>query len=843
MSKTTARRLAFVVAGLVLLVTPLVVRSAILGYNRRPYAPADVPSLSVAATPAPTAVPLPQPTSLASAGHELRPGPVVVDLAHGNRVQRNQFEPLAAALASHGLGMRFWLGDVDPMTVSSFLDYPDQSEELASLLRDASGLVVVSPFFLWSKAEIALAEQFVADGGRLLLISDPDVVGDLAQDINNLGEPFGIVFADDYLYDTVENDENYVHVFPSEFVDDAAGLAGNRIAFYGTRSISGEVTPQALTSDTTLSNLRKGLTGLSTLIKAGLDSRGTQGGVMAMGDFDVLTAPFVERHDNAQLTEYVAEFLASGERTQDVTDFPAYLGKDVTLVLANADAVDSKILEEGSRLQQSLEASGRTLSVAGTGLLTGTLNGAAAVQTDLIVLADYALADAETTLLDDLGYALVEATPTPGPTRTQAATPETVTGETPPIETPSPTATPAPTGTPSPDGVGPADGEPQATATARAAPANSRRGYFRMPGEQDQVGETPEALQTPTATFTPVPVATSTPTPTPSPSPTPSPTTTPLPEVYLEAQDGLRLVAADTVLIAQRELEDGRRMLMVLGYNNEDIRSGIDRLLARAFEGCVTTPDLAVCSAPNGGAGAANGAAPSTAAQETPEVETTQTPSAVEPGKKLVMVIDDNDLTLPGETSEADIYLKALTQQGYGPTLWLTASDGIPKLDDLAGYHWVIWSSGGYESGGPGLADLDPLLAFINTGGSLTISSRRPFFGMSAKEPSVIVDVAVDDDLPSMVQGLPSTAIRLENGLPPVIPLEISEDHAGAQIVLVRGPESSDAGAPLLFVVLDDSGEEATGARLMIAGMSLTWLPEDYRLQLVRNMSVYMTGN
>ena len=138
------------------------------------------------------------------------------------------------------------------------------------------------------------------------------------------------------------------------------------------------------------------------------------------------------------------------------------------------------------------------------------------------------------------------------------------------------------------------------------------------------------------------------------------------------------------------------------------------------------------------------------------------------------------------------------------------------------------------------MADLDSLLAFINTGGSLTISSRRPFFGMSASEPSVIADVAVEDDLPAMVQGLPSTAITLENGLPPVTPLEISEDHAGAKVVLVRGPDSGDAGAPLLFVVNDDTGDEATGARLMIVGLSLTWLPDDYGQQLVRNMTGYM---
>ena len=62
------------------------------------------------------------------------------------------------------------------------------------------------------------------------------------------------------------------------------------------------------------------------------------------------------------------------------------------------------------------------------------------------------------------------------------------------------------------------------------------------------------------------------------------------------AADGLRLVAADTVLISQKEQADGRRVVAVLANDNEGIRSGIDRLLSGGFSGCVTRTDLAVCS-------------------------------------------------------------------------------------------------------------------------------------------------------------------------------------------------------------------------------------------------------
>ena len=348
---------------------------------------------------------------------------------------------------------------------------------------------------------------------------------------------------------------------------------------------------------------------------------------------------------------------------------------------------------------------------------------------------------------------------------------------------------------------------------------------------------------------------------TPTATNTPQPTGTPQPEMYLETADGLRLAAGDTVLVAQRQLdggpEGGHRLVAVLAGSNAGIRSGVDRLLSGDFSGCMTSADLAVCSGPSGGSsnGASNGSTPSLpGAGETaiptpplpiPVPITPIAPATPVPGPggdktAVVLVVDDNDVIADGEVSEADIYLQVLIQEGLGPTLWTTAENGVPALADLEGYKWVIWSSGGYESGGPSLGDLDALLAYISGGGNLTISSRRPFFGMSAEDPAVIADVAVEADLPELVQGLPSEPFALGNGLPPVTPLEIGADNQDARVALRRGPDSGGAGAPLLFLVTDDEGPDATGARLLIMGMALSWLPDDYDEQLVRNMSGLM---
>ena len=327
---------------LLLLVTPLFVRTVLWGMNYRPYAVGQVPITSVAATPVPTKTPEALIADSMLLDTPMRPGPVVVDLAHGNRLARSQFEPLASALARRGVGTRFWLSTIDVMSLTNYLDYPDQSETLAPLLEEATALVVVSPFFLWTKEEIALVERFVADGGHLLIISDPDVVGDLAQDINTLGEPFGVVFNDDYLYDTTLNDGNYTFILPDDFQGQGERLASREIAMYGARSIGGEVSPLIRSAFTTLSSIRTGLTNFTTMALGGLESRGTLGRVLALSDFDVLTNSYVERHDNVELVEFVAGFLAAAERKDTITDFPAYLGKEVALVFGNAEAVDAQ---------------------------------------------------------------------------------------------------------------------------------------------------------------------------------------------------------------------------------------------------------------------------------------------------------------------------------------------------------------------------------------------------------------------------------------------------------------------------------------------------------------------
>ncbi|MFN8492809.1 MAG: DUF4350 domain-containing protein [Caldilineaceae bacterium] len=859
--KTFFRRFLVVIIGLVCLTAPFYLRSSILNYNQRTYTPPKIDGFNIAATPAPTMTPAAFQQTSSQAAQALRRGPIVVDLAHFNRLNPSNFQPLQSALAEQGIGLRFWLSKADVSKLTSYLDFPDQSEALATQLNDASGLIVISPFFLWSKQEIALLEKFVANGGRLLLISDPDVQGDSAVVTNMVAEPFGIVFNDDYLYDTVANDENYTHFFQKTFAGQASSLDGSKIAFYGGRSINGAVESQVRSAPTTLSSLLNGLSGFTTVAIGGQAANQSKGRVLAMSDFDVLAEPYVNRFDNRRILTFVAHFLGGSQREETVANFPTYLGKEVSLVVDSADGVNAELLSDGADLQQRLGQTGRTLTLAGTALLTSTkvLSTSVTTQTatDVIYLADFEGADQHTTLLNDIGIKLVKevtiptptatplATPTNPPTKTAPArmNPTTATASTRALPTLTATATittpELPTGTITPQPELP-NGTVTPTVTI-AAPRNAVESVAT-------VTVTTPATVTAQATITSSAGLTTTPTVTVVTALTTPPAPTPTPQItyYLQTNDGLRLQANQTLLIVQRQSAAQQKMVAVLGFDSNSVELGITRLLNNDLKDCMSRRDLAICPvAPDKNAG--KDKERSTAqATPTPKAGTKpgSTPSPEPTGSKAtsaILLVDDNAEAKSNEKSEADFYLQTLTKAGRDVKLWTTAKDGAPSSNDMGKYKWVIWSDAAYASSGLGTDKLQSLSDYLSKGGRLLISSRLPFFGVGGKAASVIADVVVSDtSAAALVQNLPKEPIALTPNLPAVVPLEINDEPNAPSVILRRGPKSADADAPVMLLMTDTGTANSVGARLIVLDVSITWLPEAVSGQLVNNMTEYM---
>lgn len=790
---STPRLVSIILVGLLLLGLPFAVRTALVewGSSSRYRAP-ETGMVDLAATPEPTATAAPAPQDVAASDTATKPGPVVVDLAHYNRIGPSQFQPLAARLAAHGIGLRFWMNPIPAANVDStnLAGLPDQSAELAVQLRDAGALVVASPLFLWQPAEIALVVSFVADGGHLLLISDPDVLEApdyFVRDLNKLGEPFGVVFNDDYLYDLTRSDDNFTHVFQGEFLDCTAGLSGKTIALYGVRSLSGPLVSQLRSSETSRSSLRSDLTAFTTVAIGGLSTNHTAGRVLAMGDFDVLTDPYVSRHDNRYLLDFVADFLAAGRPDQQLADFPAYLGPRVALALGAGMPLDAPLLGHISQLQLRLQATGRTFEMIGPSsyVLTGTLvfTRAAVVTntsttgedpTDLIYAATFETADRETTLLGQAGIRLTAVAPTPEAT------------------TVAPTATP----------------------TAAATRSGAR--------------QTPTATLSPTASITP--------------------TVTPVPTRVLETGFSPQLLADDSVILLRKRLPDNRQVTAVLGSDVAALEGGLIRLYTHAFADCVTYPDLLVCpftsvqEAPQVPAVAVSPEAPAT---DEALALPTATPAAIEPAptpaesKSGILLVDDDRAATSDTGDEAAAYEQALLAMGYAPTRWRTAGDGDPAASDLAEYRWVIWSRGAYRGEEASSAVLRDLALFIEKGGRLTVSGRSPILGKSDLAPSVLRDVDLTDELPELVVGLSGTPIQLAPDLPPAVPLE---DQWGpdTRVVLRRGPASADADTPVMVALIGTDRTTGAPQRAIVLGLAVNWLPDADATQMVRNMAAWM---
>lgn len=849
--KPGVRWLLVTIIGLLLLVGPSILRYLQASPQPAAYTPPDIPTAAVAVTPIPTATPIAvvaPPTAETTAA--LRRGPVVVDLAHYTRLQRNRFQPLAAALATHGIDLRFWLPTVSA-DVDSLTAFPDQSDALQATLADASALVVVSPFFLYSDKEVQVVARFLADGGRLLVISDPDVEGDAARDTNSLAARFNIIFNEDYLYDTSDNDENFTHFFQGGFLDQAAELEGSRIAFYGGRSIDGAVTPQVRSAATTLSSLRTGQTGFTTVALGGLTDNNSAGRVLALSDFDVLTDPYVARHDNRRLLNFVAGFLAGAARNQTIADFPAFFGKEVALIIDSSDPVGADAVSKAAQLQGVLEASGRTLQLGATNWLTDSADAGAA---DLLYVAHFEDANRSTTLLADAGFTLetrvitptlpasdaaatVESTPTaptPAPTSGDATAAPEANTPTPlpelPTLPPAPDAPPTllPENTPltlsmATDGVA----QPPPAPTAAQAP-----GETATPPAETPTASTPETTTEEAAT------AGATPSITPGSAIAATLAPTPTAQVFLVRGDGIRLRANETLLFLQRTGSDARKTVAVLGADADALSAGLARLMNRDLTNCLIQDDLVICPYT---ATAANPQATSTPPAGAPlsDKDAKATPRGDD--NALILIVDDDRNAVEGDVGEAELYAALLARTGYAPTLWSTRQSGYPELDVLSNFTWVIWSDAAYSRSGVKGDALRIVGELINQGGKVTLSSRMPFFGVSADPASPIADILTDDSLPALVEGLPETPIALTGDLPDVTPLERNpEPSTGATIALRRGPKSTAVDAPVLMLYTDEKFDEPKGAKLLIFGMSISWLPDEVAAQLVKNMAQVM---
>ena len=150
-------------------------------------------------------------------------GVILIDLAHRNNFNLEELNVLLLRLVSRGLTIRF-LGveddlekelsgeenaepvdqeeEVSAEEEASAKEKEEEEEEEEEELPDA--FIIVSPREEFPKEDKKTIEEFVDNGGKLLLIADPTRYDNM----NNISLGFGLIFEPGYLYNQEENEVN-----------------------------------------------------------------------------------------------------------------------------------------------------------------------------------------------------------------------------------------------------------------------------------------------------------------------------------------------------------------------------------------------------------------------------------------------------------------------------------------------------------------------------------------------------------------------------------------------------------------------------------------------------------
>jgi len=283
--------------------------------------PSEMPSYGLVVVP-------PAPTTEFSDVYEEGEGIILIDLAHDNAFDKEELNVLILRLVSRGLTIKFFragddpkeelLGEKEeeeeeeleeepaqegeePTTEEESLEEPTKAENLEEELAIPDAFVVICPQIEFSKEERETAEEFLSNGGKLLLIADPTRYGEM----NSLSIKFGLIFEPDYLYNMKENEINYRNIFVSEFGENKVTEELDKIVLYTAGSISSADSGIAFVDENTFSSVVETRKKLSPIALA------QESKILAIYDLTFMIEPYNGILDNNQLISNIADWLAS----------------------------------------------------------------------------------------------------------------------------------------------------------------------------------------------------------------------------------------------------------------------------------------------------------------------------------------------------------------------------------------------------------------------------------------------------------------------------------------------------------------------------------------------------
>ncbi|MEE8359286.1 MAG: hypothetical protein V3R82_07745 [Candidatus Hydrothermarchaeales archaeon] len=241
-------------------------------------------------------------------------GNVIFDRAHDNDFLSEEINPLRSKLSEMG------------MTI----DFLEDDDSLENKLKYADVFVVISPTKAYTTGENSQVKKFLEKKGRLIMISDPA----REDEINSLSSNLGIVFKNDYLYNTVEHGGNFRYVFLDDFSSNPITEDLETVIFYVSASISSEK-GIAYAKEGTRSSMEGD--GRYSAISMAKDN------VLAIGDLTFMTEPYNLALDNERLIMNIANYMLESKREHTLEDFPYILDSPLDVVYSNKSLIDEAI--------------------------------------------------------------------------------------------------------------------------------------------------------------------------------------------------------------------------------------------------------------------------------------------------------------------------------------------------------------------------------------------------------------------------------------------------------------------------------------------------------------------
>jgi hypothetical protein len=341
-----------------LLALPVTLR--ILWFYQGVFQPSEIKTPDYAGLEMPIpdlSTPLATNTSDASSNSDPKPL-VLIDAIHNNLFSLSEIEALTQNLTNRGAEVK--LTTYDPIE--------DQ-------LKKANAFIIIAPSIPFESWETQTFYRFVKRGGRLLVITDPTrnynfsdtdsfsessspSPASLSVEISNqVLEPYGVSFIDDYLYNLSKNEGNFRNIFLRKFNKDDITQNLSNVVFYSAHSIK-SMKPGLIFSDgnTLSSKTDQG----GDLVAA---ASTFEGRVLVIGDLTFMTTPYHQVADNAIFIDNISAFLTKTEKTHDLLDFPYLFRRPVTLLRSESIKLDKLFLDTLNDLKINLVGENYSLTL------------------------------------------------------------------------------------------------------------------------------------------------------------------------------------------------------------------------------------------------------------------------------------------------------------------------------------------------------------------------------------------------------------------------------------------------------------------------------------------------